>query len=665
MNTQKFIKEKLKGIDYHTFYNIAAYFLHIEGYKDISIVDGANDKGTDVTTSSTNAQIQLSVNKKWQDKINSELDKAKKYNKSTLLYITNQRISDEDISKFKLTQKYNNEITLIIHDLDRVSTKLSLPMYLKRSYELLGIEIPISIEATQEDIAISNILLLSNEAGDLRENIIETRILTYLYKKGDATQEEITSFLINENFEKRIIDKGFSKLQQEKKIILSNNIFTLSGQQLDNFTAVEAKYKLDIKNDRNKLIEKLGINEHLVDKILELGLEILTKIKGNISIYDILSNSDQLELNSTITKLEDLISSNNLNHRKKEVYEILSSLNIIKINQYKNTLQYITQTTTYDIYRILQKNTKIKIILDTSVAMPMLFALELGDYNNKFVKTAKYLVDLARKHDFELIIPAPYVSEFAGHGFSICDLPEYNEILENSDNRDIFGILQGSQNAFISFYANFNEKNNLSVKDFLEHFGIVLEKRGKDLYQERARNTIHDLLINHGINVIQLDYNLDYDNSYKTIKDLVDEKKMSNPRYSKSEFLLQNDAKICTYLKQQTDSGYIFATWDSIFPKALERISRIYANTPPKIMDMLCFCRNLDSQMNLDMYTTLMFSDEEKLMRLAKKIEAIKSPNERLKKIEITKTIRKQRDFKDSDWLEDREVFDNVLNTWE
>ena len=224
MNTQKFIKEKLKGIDYHTFYNIAAYFLHIEGYKDISIVDGANDKGTDVTTSSTNAQIQLSVNKKWQDKINSELDKAKKYNKSTLLYITNQRISDEDISKFKLTQKYNNEITLIIHDLDRVSTKLSLPMYLKRSYELLGIEIPISIEATQEDIAISNILLLSNEAGDLRENIIETRILTYLYKKGDATQEEITSFLINENFEKRIIDKGFSKLQQEKKIILSNNI---------------------------------------------------------------------------------------------------------------------------------------------------------------------------------------------------------------------------------------------------------------------------------------------------------------------------------------------------------------------------------------------------------------------------------------------------------
>ena len=82
-------------------------------------------------------------------------------------------------------------------------------------------------------------------------------------------------------------------------------------------------------------------------------------------------------------------------------------------------------------------------------------------------------------------------------------------------------------------------------------------------------------------------------------------------------------------------------------------------------MDMLCFCRNLDTQMNLDMYTTLMFSDEEKLMRLAKKIEAIKSPDERLQKIEITKTIRKQRDFKDSDWLEDREVFDNVLNTWE
>ena len=473
----------------------------------------------------------------------------------------------------------------------------------------------------------------------------------------------IISYLIQEGFEKRMIEKSFSKLQQEQKIITLKDNVVLSEEQYNIFEATKLQYELEIQDDKNILVDKFNISSSLADEIIKLTLEISARIKDNIIDSRLLSNH-QSELSLLIPKLEDLIKTNGLSGEREKLYKQLSSLNIAKIQQYKNTLQYITKTTTYDIYRILQKNTKIKIILDTSVAMPMLFALELGGNNTKFVKTAKYLLELAKKHNFELIVPAPYINEFAGHGFSICDLPVYQEIVNNTDTI-LFDMLKGSQNAFISFYAYLENKDEFSIIDFLEHFGIKLKERHKESSQTKAKNTIHDLLINHGINVVQLNHEIDNSESYTTIKDLVDERKSVNPNYNKSDFLIKNDANVCTYLKQQTDNGYIFATWDNIISQSLERISRIYANTPPKVMDLLSFCGNLDSAMNLDMYTTLLFSNEEKLMKLAEKIESIKSMSDFEHKIKLTKIIRSHRDFKETDWLENREVIDEVLNLWQ
>lgn len=690
MNHHKFIKERLIGMDYHEFYNVAAYFLDITGYKNISIVDGKDDKGTDVTTSNTGVQIQLSVNKKWKDKINSTLDNAHSNNSNILFYITNQKISPEEQNEFQKTRKYQDTITLLIADIDRVSTELSLPQYLKRSYELLKIEEPITIEATQEDIAISNILLLSKEAIDLREHLIETRILTCIYMKVcTLDKKSIISHLIQDNFDERMLEKSFSKLQQEQKIIVGKDNVALSEEQFNIFEATKFQYELEIQDDKEILKKEFNISDNIADEIIKLALEIsiLRKIDSK------LSSNHQHELPTL--KLDKLINSNGLNKRRTELYKQLASLNFTKIQQYKNTLeyitkeekeekeeknitettiakikkhattvQYVTNTTTYDIYRILQRNTKIKIVLDTSVAMPMLFALELGDNNTKFVKTAKYLLELAKKHNFELIVPAPYINEFAGHGFSICDLSIYEEIINNKD-RTFFDVLKGSQNAFISFYANFSNKDKLSIIDFLEHFGISLKNRDKQRYQTQAINTIYDLFTNHGINIIQLNYDINNNESYNTIKELIDERKLENPNYHRSDFLIKNDANVCTYLKQQTDSGYIFATWDNIISQALERVSRIYANIPPKVMDLLSFCGNLDFTMDVDMYTTLLFSNEEKLMRLAEKIESVKSINEFENKMELTKIIRNQRDFKEADWLDNREVIDEVLNLWE
>lgn len=91
--------------------------------------------------------------------------------------------------------------------------------------------------------------------------------------------------------------------------------------------------------------------------------------------------------------------------------------------------------------------------------------------------------------------------------------------------------------------------------------------------------------------------------------------------------IIDHDASVCTYLKQKTDEGFIFATWDYALTAIVENMSRIYADTPSRVVDFLSMSEGAgyESETSFSLLDSLIYCDERKTEALARKIEQIRS----------------------------------------
>lgn len=168
------LKTAIQHLEEKRFYDVALMYLEQRGYQDLSIVDGAGDGGRDVVCSREDLRIQLSVRKDWKTKINDEAIKTLEAGKRHLIFVTNRPIGPDAEQQFLDTDyKQKGRVDLTIADLRRVSTALARPGVIRRSYEMLGMAIPLELQADPKDIAISTVLLFSQEARELRDEVMK------------------------------------------------------------------------------------------------------------------------------------------------------------------------------------------------------------------------------------------------------------------------------------------------------------------------------------------------------------------------------------------------------------------------------------------------------------------------------------------------------------
>lgn len=98
------LRRLISSVEEKMFYDVALIFLESQGYRSLSVVDGAGDGGRDVICSRADLRIQLSVRKDWQNKINAEAATTFKAGKRHFVYVTNRPISPDDTADF-LTNK--------------------------------------------------------------------------------------------------------------------------------------------------------------------------------------------------------------------------------------------------------------------------------------------------------------------------------------------------------------------------------------------------------------------------------------------------------------------------------------------------------------------------------------------------------------------------------
>lgn len=184
------LKNAIQSLEEKLFYDVALLYLKQQGYQKISIVDGPGDGGRDVVCSRSDLFIQLSVRKDWEKKINEEAQRAVESGRRHLIYITNKIISPAAEERFR-RESFNvkGQVEISVVDLRRLATALAQPGTIQNAYEVIGMRVPKEVTATPKEIAISTLLLFSNDAREVREEIVEANIRAHIFRTPDSRRK--------------------------------------------------------------------------------------------------------------------------------------------------------------------------------------------------------------------------------------------------------------------------------------------------------------------------------------------------------------------------------------------------------------------------------------------------------------------------------------------
>ena len=575
------------------------------GYKGLSIVDGSGDGGRDVICDRDNLRIQLSVRKDWPIKINEEAGKTAQAGLSHMIYVTNRIISPSAETDFFQTKySYGGIVETSLHDLRKISTALAQPGVIQSAYEMLGMKVPANVEATTQEIAISTLLLFSDEARDLRENVIGANLRAQLLKKPNVSENALIYGVLDAlpgvNVD-RAAKSALSRLRSAGLIEGPTTALRLGDKERLSMEAAETEFLAAVTADVKMLEVATGLPSDKVRRLLDIALELLVRSKD-------LDGPGPVE-----EELRIFMAENKLNRKREAVYDALSRTAAARFKQHGAVIHQIFSANTFDVYRALGRRTQVSLVLDSSVAMPVLFGLEFGAAKSRYGIAALALRDACKAHNIKMVVPQCYLNEMAAHGrVALEKVDVYNALPAEART-----ALRASGNAYLSHYTHVSETTELSgqhltLDAFLRHFGVIA---GVSL--GRIENRIRTLLELHDIEILP-DQRYDQDVRNR----IIEEKQGEQIRT-----LIDHDAIVCTMLRNDHERGYVFATWDKALIGVVEDIARVVADTPARVIDFLSMAsgQSFECEQSFELLSTLLHADDKVAQKLADKVDQIKS----------------------------------------
>lgn len=620
------LKTAIQHLEEKCFYDVALMYLSVLGYRELSMVDGTGDGGRDVVCSRDDLRIQLSVRKDWENKINEEAGNTAHAGHHHLLFVTNRPISPDAEQNFLQAKfKHKGNVDVSFHDLRRISTALAQPGVIHRAYELLGMSVPTTLEATPKDVALSTLLLFSSEAKELRDAVIEANLRALLLESPGISENKLINNVADTvpgvNV-KRTAKATLLKLKTARRIIGTAAELQLSTDESATMQAAKMEFLAAVNADVTTLAKVADLSKEDAKRLLDLALELLVRGRD-------LDGSGPAE-----ESLRNFMAAKGLNRKRAKTYEALSKTASAKLRQHGSTIDHIFSTNSFDIYRALGRRTDVVMLLDASVAMPVLFGLEFGAARSRYGVAALALIEACKAHSIRLMLPRCYLNEIAAHGRNALDkLDIYNSLPIEARSS-----LRASGNAYLSHFTHVSETvqesgDTLDLDAFLRHFGII---PCQSLH--KIENRISSLLEQHGITCLPDErYDQDVFNSLASKKGYDD------------KLLIEHDAIVCTKLRNDDQRGFILSTWDNAVIDFVEDVARVLADTPVRVIDFLSMAAGqaFESDQSFELLSSLLYTDEKVAQKLAQKVEQIRSV-EQVYKLQAFITSARQRDG--ADW---------------
>lgn len=634
-------------------------------------VNGPNDGGCDIKIFQNKREqkkcVQLTVQKKWEDKLKQELQKAEQliitHNYSDKYdFFCSQIISETKIEEYKKYALDNFYIDLTIYEAHRLS---QLDCSELRNY-LYSIHKDVIIQPDQLTIdkttkSIYDFLSNGKGSSDIKNDIVNSFIISILFKKESLSINELLKELQNQlNKEISDITHTINLLKSEKKIVKDTQIegnIKLSDDERENARSIFT-YASYIEKDFVTKFEQL-VARYDIQNITEI-LEHLKSLyrdyyRNDIEIFFKHSQNVNDVFKSFDTYLSSIISD------KETRFSLINDIKkLCEENTYLNRI--IASESFLNLYRSNKleqyiKSNKKSIFIDTPIVVYLICSFfgvdNNSDWNDPLYRAVKNLFDQTEtnleKH--KIFVMHDYIREVAG------ELTKAYQIA-NLEDAPFFKNLGGTNNSFYNYYRWLRDNKNVveidneinCFDDFLDNLSIEFDTHSKnDNIITQIANCLEYILEELNIEIVPCPYFEDFPNAKMTYEKLLYNRK-------KSETAIINDVKQILYLFSEGKAydNLYFSTWDitlyQLRDKLMEKNDKKYfpIYNPAKLSNKIALENfNIDSSAitnDIFVYADKTFGISNKVKSLLEIIAPIFG-NKNIKKCKIIKSlgeIRKQ-----------------------
>jgi hypothetical protein len=559
------------------FRDIASIFLRHHYQRSVELVDGTGDGGVDawivldpIRRVRLAAQFHAGQGVAWETKLARDLQKVLRAHPGTnaLVYVCGQKPAGENVTEVTTTIYAEHNVTVTLFDARSIASKTLEPDIRHDFLRTLSTRTGLRPAANPVQATILAHAFFDDGIASFRSTIVRSAILVQLIDE-DLPRSELYRRMetVVGHAAERFVRRGIDALIKEHKLIEGPDTLL----QCDPQVRADTRSILALQERRReKLVEDcaraLESSTHGPDRRHDLA-NTLVDCLGTLWLEEARRrgsgpNSTQRGIDTEIRKQLAAIETQIHAYTKPGADSRAAFDQIMRVaaaSPYARSLaagelyRSWTALDRTDLAFALGRRAAIAVLLDTSVAMPLLCArfhrVAAGYYPSE---TAAALFDVARSRELRLIVPDVYIEEIAAHWMKSWSYAE----LTGSDP-----VLARSENFFVAqFHSVHPDSTRERFEEFLEGFShrLVAAMDPNAFLRERARaeRTFRLLLEECGVEVRDCP---------KSIKDA---RNVEGP-IGRDQRVTEHDRRVIAWMQDPKDfdksTELVLCTWDLWF----------------------------------------------------------------------------------------------------
>lgn len=481
--------------------------------KELYLCDGPYDGGMDlvyrINGDEQKKNIQISVQQtNIEKKIDEDILKSKrnvmKYGYlSSLDFYTSKVISPQKKRELIRLAEINHQITLKIIDANELAGLASEYRSIRDTiFKFNKTAFPEeSIKIDNSTKILYDILSMGKDITSIKNNFIQSLILTHLYSNPDCSVEDIYQSLNStfyNKFDKSFFESEIGRLKAESKII---DIPKTRPKQFKLTDAVQNKIEeianntesqeSDLVNSLKCILNKFGLDnetENITTQIIELykanyEIDENELLKGDITNIRVQKVFQQLI--SYLKKRSD-IDESTANDITRQLLVQCSKNDFLNKTSVSHLFTSLFKSDKLDSYL---SNSERVVYLDTQILLQYICNQHVDiDSDDRLYNDVKYLIKVVSNSDIpiSLYTTLGYIEEVAWHLFNGLKLERFLAL-------DYIRDLGPSKNIFFNYYL---ELKSIYPDDFENYTDFIEELLDVECTQRNDRRIVEDFIRN-------------------------------------------------------------------------------------------------------------------------------------------------------------------------
>jgi hypothetical protein len=576
---------KLLGtLDPATFLEVARRCLEARGYHP-SLSDGPRDGGVDFLVylrglDPAPCAVQVSIEKNWKAKLREDAAKAARSGLSTLVFVSSRRVPITDFARIEDELVGTLGIKVQKMDAQDIAGLAIDRGLVPAMLQAIGVPVappvhrPFERPRFRQDAAYA-CAFFGVDARELRKAALQETICTMLMNAGgqesrDTIVDQVVLSMGLAATQRLQVQATIDRLLQEGRIQGKNGDISLDEKALQTRQAVQALAQVDLDALRQKIdaclepfVKKRSRLTTLRETVLEdIGVLLMdTATRTSAAASNVLTDG----VRTRLVHLERTLESVGLSEgeRTNMIRALARTASESQYGKHFLTGEIVLQLfnlRTSHLLRALEGRDQLLVVLDTSVAMPMLCNLLYSPANQQYFAASQHLYEQLSAHGIPMTLPRDYLQEIASH--LLTAYHDYQEVI------DLDPDLRASTNAFVAHYVALKQAEPHAVGAFASYlgaFGFDDALARSDFYVAR------DVLMRR-LESLLGQYHIRCDTLQPThrARQLAEETIAAlqhDDRFQRPKVLLDHDARTLGWLfDREADAqvAHVLSTWDRL-----------------------------------------------------------------------------------------------------